>query len=202
MLSRGPVFQVIAIDLSADGTKVINDLVSTVQFVRAEYASGALALLTRVNVQMGDVGADVLPTGINTTINAQTPTPCVTFSWSAQPGVTAYFMLAYGRELMVHSPPASQLVTQSMGANLTAVKTTAGIAATKIDAGGTVQTRTIRNNSATGGPIVYLGGDATVLASSGYPLAPGEVITLSGTSSAVWAIATAVGADIRIMTEA
>lgn len=201
MLSKRPSFQLFPIDLSVAGSQIINELTGMVQFVRAEYQSGAgLALLAKVNVQLGDVASDPLPASVNTTIVLDDPQPCVILSWAAQPGVTAFFAFARDKKMMIHSPPAMQLVVQSSGSALGISKTAVGISAGQIDAGGTIQTRTIRNTS-TSSQIIYLGNDATVTAATGYPINPGEAITLSSTSAPVFAIASAAGGEVRILTE-
>lgn len=200
MISRGPVFSIVPIDLSVAGTQDFNKTASTVTFLRAIDSSGQQALDALVNVQLGDVISDAIPMGINATASLREPTGVVRFSWAAQPGVIAHFLLSADDNLVVTSPPAKQLVTQSFGVSLSMSNVNVGTVAAKLAPANSARAKlTIRNNSA--GNIIYMGKSSAVTAASGFPLAPGEAYTFDGTTAEVWGIASAAGTDVRVIQE-
>lgn len=199
MISRGPVFSIINIDLSAAGTQDFNKTASTITCIKAVYQSGELALDASVNVQLGDVMSDRIPMGINSTATLREPTGLVRFSWAAQPGVTAYFLLSADDALTVTSPPAKQLVTQAMGGSLTNYAMSVGTAAVKLaDAKASRQKLSVRNNSVSS--VIYIGTNGVTVA-NGFPIGAGEGYTFEGTTAELWAVATSAGTDVRLMVE-
>lgn len=200
MYTRGAIFQMVNLDLSTAGSRDFNSAASVVIFVRAEDAAGGLALDARVDVQLGDIASQAIPAGVNALFKLRSATQMVRFSWAAQPGVTAYFLVSAGDELMVHAPPARQIVTQAMGTTVAAGQFAVGnvVAVEVAPATASRQKVTIRNASASA--TVYLGA-AAVTAATGFPLAPGDAYTVEGTTADVWAIADMAGADVRVLTE-
>lgn len=200
MFAKGPVFQLVNIDLTIAGTKDFNDKTGVLIFVRAEDAGKAEVLGAKVNVMLGDITADVLPMTSNTIIRCRAPVGMLRFTWDAQPGVTAYILLSVNDDVMIQSPPSRQLVTSASSNVLTASAITVGTAAGLASAASaTRQKLTLINNSAAA--KVYLGADATVTAANGFPLPPGGGFTFEGTTAAVWAISDTAGADVRILAE-
>lgn len=199
MFARGPIFSLVPIDLSQAGTKDFNEACSVVIFVRAEDAAGALALDAKVGVQLGDIASAAVPAGVNAFFKLARPTSLVRFTWDAQPGVTAYFIVAADDALMVHAPPARQLVTQAMGAALSVNAYSVGVGAIQVAAASaTRQKVTVRNNSAAA--TVYVGPDS-VTSATGFPLGPGEAYTFEGTTADVYALSSAVSTDVRVVVE-
>lgn len=199
MFARGPVYQLLAIDLSVAGSKPFNDTVGLVQFTRAVDQSGALALDAKLNLTFGDVGTDPIPLSINSIVRVRQTVPIISFDWTAQPGVTAYILIAANDDVVVQSPPARQMVTQAMGSAVSALAVTVGTVATVLAASSTTrQKASVRNNSTTA--TLYLG-DATVTTATGFPLGPGEGFTFEGTTAAIYGIASAAGTDARVMVE-
>lgn len=200
MISRGPVFSIVPIDLSAAGAQDFNKTASTVTFLRALDVSGQQALDALVNVQLGDVISDAIPMGINATASLREPTGVIRFTWAAQPGITAYFLLSADDNLTVTSPPAKQLVTQSFGSTLSASPLSVGTAAVQLAPANSARAKlSVRNNSTTN--TLYLGATNAVTTANGFPLAAGEAYTFDGTTAAVWGIASAASTDVRVMQE-
>lgn len=200
MFAKGPVFQLLPLDLSSAGTQDFNDKTGVLIFVRAEDASGAEVLGAKVMAMLGDVTEDQLPMTSNTIIRCKTPVGMVRFSWAAQPGVKAYILMAVDDSVMVQSPPSKQLVTQSAASTVTASAASVGTSAAQVAASnGARQKLTVRNNSSSA--KVYVGQDNTLTTSNGFPLGPGEGFTFEGTTAAIWAISDTASTDVRIMSE-
>ncbi|OAN44002.1 hypothetical protein A6A04_08965 [Paramagnetospirillum marisnigri] len=198
--AKGPTFQIVPVDLSSAGSKDFNDLAGVISFIRAEDASGAEVLGAKVNVMLGDVVMDSVPMTTNCIIRARQPVPMIRFTWAAQPGVTAYLLVAPNEDLMISAPPSRQLVTQSVSSVLSAVAVTVGTSAVQAAASSsTRQKLTVRNNSTAA--KVYLGSSNAVTTASGFPLGPGEGFTFEGTTAAIWAISDTAGTDVRVMAE-
>lgn len=200
MFAKGPVFQLIPIDLSQAGSKDFNDKTGVLIFVRAEDAGGAEVLGAKVMVMLGDVTTDQLPMTSNTIIRCRVPVSMLRFSWAAQPGVTAYILASVNDDVMVQSPPSRQLVTQSVSSSLAAVTVSVGTSASQVAAASnTRQKLTVRNNSTAA--KVYLGSDATVSTANGFPIGAGEGFTFEGTTASIWAISDTAATDVRILAE-
>ncbi|MGE5476167.1 MAG: hypothetical protein ACM3Q1_05900 [Bacteroidales bacterium] len=201
MFSRGPSFQMIPIDLSVAGYKDWNENCSVVIFVRAEDSNRALALDARVGVQLGDVASAVVPAGINALFKLKQTVPLVRFSWEAQPGITAYFLVAADDQLMVHAPPARQLVTSAVGNNIsTAAINVASAAPVQLAAAdGARQSVVIQN---VGAADMYIGGSSVTAATGLRIAANGGSYVVDKCTAAVWAITQAGAAEARVMVEA
>ncbi|BAE51214.1 hypothetical protein [Paramagnetospirillum magneticum] len=198
--ARGPIFQLVPIDLSSAGSKTFHDVAGVVSFVRAEDTGKAEVLGAKVSVMLGDVVMDQVPLTTNSIIRIRKTVSLCKFTWDAQPGVTAYILVAPDEDVMIHSPPSRQLVTQSMASALAASAASIGTSAALVAAAnGSRQKLTVKNNSASA--TIYLGADNAVTTASGFPLGPGEGFTFEGTTGAVYAIASAAGTDVRILAE-
>lgn len=200
MFAKGPVFQLVPIDLSVAGEKDFNDLTGVLIFVRAEDAGGAEVLGAKVSVMLGDVAADMLPMTSNTVIRCRQPVNMLRFVWTAQPGITAFILCAANDDVMVQAPPSRQLVTSAVSSSLSAVAMSVGVSASQLaPAAGTRQKLTVMNNSSS--DTIYLGSTSAVTALTGFPLGGGAGFTFEGTTAAVWAISDVAGTDVRILTE-
>lgn len=198
-LYRGPAFQIVTLDLTAAGSETFFAQAQQVTFVRAVDSSGVLALSALVNVKLGIASPQIIPASVNTLVKLQNPVNAVVFSWAAQPGVTATFMVSPDEQVMVHAPPAEQLVTTSIGTTLATTAATVGTSAVQIAPASLRQSLVIVNN---GGSAIYVGGSG-VTAATGVPVpANGGVLVLDKTTAAVYAVAASGSNDVRVMTEA
>ena len=197
---RGPSYQHFPIDLSTAGTKIINDGVSVITFVRAENQDGTLALDAKINIQVGDMSADVIPASVNTILKMSERVNAVTLSWAAQSGVTAWIMMAPDDKLIVHAPPAKQLVTSSVASGLTVSAVSVGTAVVLLAASVTSrQSVVIQNNGAND---IYLGGSGVTVATGLKVPANGGNMTIDKTTAALYAISAVAGNDVRVLVEA
>jgi hypothetical protein len=199
MLGTRFAYQAFPIDLSVAGTKTFNDACSVINFINATDANGNLALDAKLFIQLGDTAVDAIPMSINALIKAKDRIPVVTFSWPAQPGYQAMIFLAPDDQILLHSPPAKQLVTSSSGTQLSTAAVSVGTAAVALsNPTGVIQSRTIQN---LGAADIYIGG-ATVTTASGLTVpANGGTATIDHPSAPVYAISAAAGNDVRVMTE-
>ena len=200
MFSRGPAFNIVTIDLSTAGAQTFNQVVGSLTFVRATDSNGVLALGAEVNIQLGDASGQIIPAAINTMVKLSKPVNAVVFSWDAQPGLTATFMVAPDDAVIIHSPPAEQLVTQSMGTTLAASGVAVGTGAVQLVPAASRQSVLIQNN---GAADIFVGSDSTVTTASGFRVpANGGVLTVDHTTAALWAISGTAGQDVRVLVEA
>jgi hypothetical protein len=168
-------------------------------FVRAEDASGALALDARVDVQLGDIASHAVPAGINALFKLAQPTSVIRFTWAAQPGVTAWFILANDNSLMVHSPPARQLVTSAVGTAVSSAAVNVGTAATLIAAsGGTRQSLVVQNLGSTD---LYIGGAGVTVATGLKVPMNGGTMVIDKSTAAIYGVVAVGTADVRILAE-
>ncbi len=197
MQTRGPIVQVVPIDLSAAGKKTINDAVTHITFVKALDQSGAQALGAALNIALGDVAADSFPCSVNTIIQTRNPVSPIVVTWAAQPGITAYLALSQDG-VAIHAPPTTQLVTQAVGSTISAAQATVGTAAAQIVSGGSRQSVMIQNN---GTADLYVG-DSTVTTGTGFKVpANGGVLTVDKTTAAIYGVVASGTTDVRMLTE-
>lgn len=206
-----PSYQIFKIALSSTGVlpsgsttgqQDIRALATKFIFIGAQDASGNQVLDAQLSVQLGFEGiGDPIPLGVNSKITA--PCDFWRITWNVQPGYTAVILIGDSPEnvdaLDVAAPPARQLVTSSAGTQLQTQQTTVGTSAAQLVAASTTrQSATIRNR---GQGTVYLGGSA-VTTTTGFALDPGETFTFSGTTAAIFAIASVAGTPVHTIQEA
>lgn len=203
MSTRGPIFNLIPINLTVAGSKDINASTSAVMLVRADDASGNLSLDAKVMVQLGDIMGDAIPMGVNCTAHLRDPTAMVRFTWEAQPGVTAYFLLSANDSLVVNSPPAKQMVVSSGGTALVAAAAFVGGAApTRLAAASAKrQSVTIQN---LGSLEIYVGGVGVTSATGIMLNGGGGVMVIEKTTADIWAVPSSPsvgGSNVRVLRE-
>ena len=187
---NGPRYE----DLPIVGTRLV--------MIDARDANGNQALGAQVWVQIGKALGDALPMSINTEIVCDGGFEFVRFGWVAQAGLTATFLASDDRQgtgVRMQAPPTKQLVSTGSGTSMAASRVTVAAVATLIDPGSTTtQTRQIKNLATLA--TVYID-DATVTVATGYPIAPGESINLSGSNAPIYGIVAAGTAPVALIVE-
>lgn len=197
---QAPFYRVIPVSLDSDGTHTLNGEMGLIHLVRAETAAGALALDALVNIRLGDVNNDDIPLSVNGQIDASGFSKAI-FSWSAQPGVTAYFALSRSSErFRVEAPPAKQLVTSAIATGASYDRQTIDTTASAVAAAnGTRHSIGLMADAANSG-VIYVASDASVTTSTGWPLEAGEKIVFQH-SARIDAIASASGQALHVIEE-
>lgn len=187
-----PNYQVFPINLAIDGQQDIAGTFNYLRMVDAVDVNGNQALGALVTVKLARASGDAIPMRLNGLVRGQTD--FYRIIWAAQPGVTATFLVSEedrGTGVEVEAPPTKQIIASGSGTSLTAARVNVTNVATVLDAGATTtQSRTVKNLDAAA--TLYIGG-AGVTAAAGYPLLPGESLTVSGENAPLYAIAAAAG---------
>lgn len=198
MITRGPVFQIVPIDLSAAGSKEFNEGATIVSLVRAEDASGSLFLDAKVMLNLGDIAGDDIPMSINTRIHLRKPTNVVRFSWDAQPGVKAFILISGDDGISIDSPPPKATIFSLSVNTVSTAAYAVGVAPVLVAAVSPARSSVIIQNR--GLQPAYIGG-SDVSVSTGIRVNPGEVMTLDKTAAALYAICAWAGGAVNVLVE-
>lgn len=186
------------VPLETAGRLEIRDQLDYLLFQNAVRSDGSQALQAKVRVRLGLDPTDFAAWQIDS--NAKGFIDGFTLEWDAQPGVIAYFYFAKGpNPIEVRSPPATQLVTSSIGTSIATAAVSVGTSATLLSAADSLrQAVTIQNNDASAD--LYVGGSGVTTA-TGIKVPAGGSITLDKTTAAIYGRVSSGTVDARVLEE-
>jgi hypothetical protein len=202
MTALRPNYSIFQIDLSQKGSQDIAGEYDYFHLTSALDINGNPALSVLVNVSLSRSQGDLIPVGLNGKIRAETDFYRLT--WDAQPNVIAKFLASQddaNEGVSGDFPPTRQVITTSAGTLIQATRNTVGTAAVVISpASGTRQSLIIKNTQGPNGLTLFVGG-AGVDTTNGFPILPGESLSLAGQTAPVYGVSTAAGCTYAALVE-
>lgn len=187
--------QKIEIPMTVAGLQTINLQGDRFKFLHAVNASGVIDVDAKIEVSMGAAGDEWMPMYADSEIEGFSDRWKV--RWVAHSGLTAIIVISRAG-YRVSAPPTKQLVTSSIGTQLSSAAVTVGTSAVVVAAASSSRQSVVIQNK--GSVPIYLGGSAVTTA-TGIEVAAGAAFTIDKTTAAVYAISGSAGQDVRVMIE-
>lgn len=190
-------YQTFELDLSTAGSLKFSTFAGRIVMADAELASGDPALNVKMQVRLGTVDNDQIPLRYNGAIDAANPMDVV-FTWEAQTGVTATIFASYSKVVDITPRPFKQIVTSSVGADLSTATVTVGTTAVVVSAADAARQSVLIQADSSNSGLIFIGASG-VTAANGIELSAGQSIEIDETTAAVYGISDTAGQKVRVL---